>query len=140
VQVAIDGHAAGGDRDRDAPRQTSKDAIAALRELSVRAVMLTGDRQAMAQRVAAEIGIEEVIAEVLPGDKAGKVTEVQRQGCKVTMAGDGVNDARAMQAWSAGCEVVPCPEISGRVAALCALDGCRAGHAEPPAACAPSRL
>jgi Cu2+-exporting ATPase len=58
--------------------------------------MLTGDGQATAQRVAAEIGIGEVIAEVLPGDKAGKVAELQRQGRKVAMVGDGVNDAPAL--------------------------------------------
>ena len=53
----------------DAPRETAKDAIAALAELGVRAVMLTGDSQATAQRVAAEIGIDEVIADVLPGTR-----------------------------------------------------------------------
>jgi Cu2+-exporting ATPase len=96
VQVAIDGHAAGVIAIADAPRQTSKGAIAALRELGVRAVMLTGDGQATAQRVAAELGIDEVIAEVLPGDKAGQVAELQRQGRKVAMVGDGVNDAPAL--------------------------------------------
>ena len=69
VQVALDGHAAGVIAIADAPRETAKYAIAALAQLGVRAVMLTGDSRATAQRVAAEIGIEEVIAEVLPGDK-----------------------------------------------------------------------
>jgi Cu2+-exporting ATPase len=96
VQVAIDGRAAGVIAVADAPRQTSRDAIAALGELGVRAVMLTGDGQATAQRVAAEIGIDDVIAEVLPGDKAGNVAELQRQGRKVAMVGDGVNDAPAL--------------------------------------------
>jgi len=80
----------------DAPRETSKDAVAALRKLGVRAVMLTGDSHATAQRVAAEIGIDEVIAEVLPSDKAGKVAELQQQGRTVAMVGDGVNDAPAL--------------------------------------------
>jgi len=96
VQVALDGRAAGVIAIADAPRQTSKDAIAALRVFGVRSVMLTGDSHATAQRVAAEIGIEEVIAEVLPGDKAGTIAELQRQGRTVAMVGDGVNDAPAL--------------------------------------------
>jgi Cu2+-exporting ATPase len=58
--------------------------------------MLTGDSRATAERVAAEIGIEEVIAEVLPGEKADKVGELQREGRRVAMVGDGVNDAPAL--------------------------------------------
>jgi P-type Cu2+ transporter len=96
VQVAIDGRAAGVIAIADAPRPTSKDAIAALAELGVRAVMLTGDSHATAQRVAAELGIDEVIAEVLPAGKAGQVAEPQRQGRTVAMVGDGVNDAPAL--------------------------------------------
>jgi Cu2+-exporting ATPase len=96
VQVALDGRAAGVIAIADAPRETSKDAVAALRELGVRAVMLTGDSHDSAQRVAAEIGIGEVIAEVLPGDKAGKIAELQQHGHTVAMVGDGVNDAPAL--------------------------------------------
>ena len=96
VQVAIDGRAAGVIAIADAPRATSKHAVAALRALGVRAVMLTGDSRAAAERVAAEIGIEEVIAEALPGEKAGKVSELQQHGRKVAMVGHGVNDAPAL--------------------------------------------
>jgi P-type Cu2+ transporter len=96
VQVGLDGHAAGVIAIADAPRETSKDAVAALRTLGIRPVMLSGDSRATAERVAAQIGIEEVIAEVLPGDKAAKVAELQGQGRKVAMVGDGVNDAPAL--------------------------------------------
>ena len=96
VQVALDGEAAGVIAIADAPRETATAAVAALRDLGVRAVMLTGDSQATAERVAAEVGIEEVIAEVLPQDKAAKVSDLQRQGRKVAMVGDGVNDAPAL--------------------------------------------
>ncbi len=96
IQVAVDGKAAAVIAVADAPRQTSAAAIRALREQGVRAVMLSGDGQATAARIAAELGIEEVIAEVLPADKAAKVKELQRQGRKLAMVGDGVNDAPAL--------------------------------------------
>ena len=96
VQVAIDGRAAGVIAIADAVRDTSRAAVDQLREIGVRAVMLTGDGRATAQRVATELGIEEVIAEVLPGDKASKVADLQKQGRRVAMVGDGVNDAPAL--------------------------------------------
>jgi Cu2+-exporting ATPase len=96
VQVSFDGRGAGVIAIADAPRDSAKHVVTALGELGMRAVMLTGDSRQTAGRVAAEIGIEEVIAEVLPADKAAKVSELQRQGRKVAMVGDGVNDAPAL--------------------------------------------
>ncbi len=96
VLAAIDGKAAGLVAIADAPRQTARPAIGALEALGVRAVMLTGDNQQTAERVAMEVGVDEVIAEVLPGDKAAKIAELQRQGRNVAMVGDGVNDAPAL--------------------------------------------
>ena len=96
VLVAIDGKAAAVISIADATRETAADAIRALKELGVRPVMLSGDSQATAERIAAEVGIEEVLAEVLPGDKAAKVAELQAQGRRVAMVGDGVNDAPAL--------------------------------------------
>jgi Cu2+-exporting ATPase len=96
VQVAIDGEAAGLIAIADAPRDTAAAAIAALKELGVRPVMLSGDSQATARRIADEVGIEEVIAEVLPADKAAKIIKLQVRGRTVAMVGDGVNDAPAL--------------------------------------------
>jgi Cu2+-exporting ATPase len=96
VQVAIDGHAADVIAIADVPRETAKAAVSALHELGLRTVMLTGDNRVTAGRVAAEVGIEEVIGEVLPGDKAARISQLQRQGRKVAMVGDGVNDAPAL--------------------------------------------
>ena len=96
VIVTVDGRAAGLVGIADAPRDTSAVAVRALHELGVEVVMLTGDNQATAERIAAQLGIDRVIAEVLPGDKAAKVADLQGQGRKVAMVGDGVNDAPAL--------------------------------------------
>jgi P-type Cu2+ transporter len=96
VQVAVDDHAAGLIAIADAPRETAADAVRALHDLDVRTVMLSGDSRPTAQRIAREVGIDEVIAEVLPADKAAKVAELQAAGRKVAMVGDGVNDAPAL--------------------------------------------
>jgi Cu2+-exporting ATPase len=96
VHVAVDGRPAGLIAIADAPRETASEAVAALKQLGIRPVMLTGDNRQTAERIAAELGIEEVLAEVLPADKAAKVAELQGQGRKVAMVGDGVNDAPAL--------------------------------------------
>ena len=80
----------------DAIRPTSKAAVAKLRELKIDVVMLTGDNAATAKRIAMDLGIENVVAEVLPSQKAAKVKELQAGGKKVGMVGDGVNDAPAL--------------------------------------------
>ena len=80
----------------DPIKDSTKDAIAALKKSGVRVVMLTGDSGATADAVARKLGIEETMAEVLPADKAGHVKRLQAEGCKVAMAGDGINDAPAL--------------------------------------------
>lgn len=80
----------------DAVRPTAVDAIKALRARGVEVAMLTGDNQGTAERIAKSLGIDRVFADVLPGDKASKVKELQAQGKKVGMVGDGVNDAPAL--------------------------------------------
>ena len=80
----------------DAIRPTSKAAVAMLRERNIEVVMLTGDNAATAKRIAADLGIETVLADVLPGQKAEKIKALQATGKKVGMVGDGVNDAPAL--------------------------------------------
>jgi Cu2+-exporting ATPase len=96
VLVAVDGRGVGVIALADAPRETSAAAVVALHEAGVEVVMLSGDNAATAQRIAGQLGIDTVIAEVLPGDKAAKITELQRAGKRVAMVGDGVNDAPAL--------------------------------------------
>lgn len=80
----------------DAPRPTSAATIAKLHELGVRVAMLTGDNAGTARRIAGLLGIDIILADVLPGQKADKIKELQSQGFKVGMVGDGVNDAPAL--------------------------------------------
>src|SRR5690606_37626038 len=96
VIVAVDGRAVGLVAMADAPRETAAAAVRELRSLGAEVVMLTGDNEATARRIASLLGVGTVIADVLPGDKASKVAELQAEGRKVAMVGDGVNDAPAL--------------------------------------------
>jgi Cu+-exporting ATPase len=80
----------------DTPKETSAEAIRSLKALGLRPVLLTGDNETTARAVAAEVGIDEVIAEVLPSEKAAVVERLQSEGRVVAMVGDGVNDAPAL--------------------------------------------
>jgi Cu2+-exporting ATPase len=80
----------------DAIRPESREAIEALHALGVKVTMMTGDAREVADAVAAELGIDDVLAQVLPEDKARHVREIQKSGRRVAMVGDGVNDAPAL--------------------------------------------
>ncbi len=94
--VAVDGKPAGLVGVADPIKQTTPEAIEALHEEGLRIVMLTGDSLTTAQAVAGKLGIDELIPEVLPDQKAAKVKELQGEGRIVAMAGDGINDAPAL--------------------------------------------
>ena len=94
--VALDGAAAGLVAVADRLRATTPPAVAQLRELGIEVVMLTGDRRETAEAIGREAGIERVIAGVLPDQKAALVRELQDEGRRVAMVGDGINDAPAL--------------------------------------------
>jgi Cu+-exporting ATPase len=94
--VALDGALAGIVSVADLIKETTPDALKALHELGLRIIMATGDNERTAKAVAARLGIDEIRADVLPEDKARIIRELQEQGAKVAMAGDGVNDAPAL--------------------------------------------
>ncbi|MFE9600082.1 heavy metal translocating P-type ATPase [Streptomyces hokutonensis] len=96
VAVAWDGEARGVLTVADAVKETSAEAVAELRRLGLKPVLLTGDNQLVAESVARAVGIDEVIAEVLPEDKVSVVRRLQAEGRTVAMVGDGVNDAAAL--------------------------------------------
>jgi Cu+-exporting ATPase len=94
--IAVDGKPAGLVAVADPIKETTAEAIRALHAEGIRIVMLTGDSLTTAQAVAGKLGIDEVLAEVLPGQKAQKVKALQAEGRFVAMAGDGINDAPAL--------------------------------------------
>jgi Cu2+-exporting ATPase len=96
VRVAVDGKAGGLIAIADAVRPSAKETIDRLHNLGIQVAMLTGDNRATAERIAGELGVDTVFAEVLPGEKADKVKELQATGKLVAMVGDGINDAPAL--------------------------------------------
>ncbi len=102
VALAVDGHAAAFLELRDEPRPEAAATIQRLHELGLRTALVSGDQTAVVERVARELGIDEVHAEVLPQDKAQLVCDLQAQGLRVAFVGDGVNDGPALAAADAG--------------------------------------
>jgi len=102
IFMGVDGKVAGAIAIADPVKETTPQALAALREEGIRVVMLTGDNRTTAKAVAAKLGIDEVEAEVLPDQKSAVVAKLKKEGRVVAMAGDGVNDAPALAAADVG--------------------------------------
>ncbi len=94
--VVVDGLIAGLVSVADPIKETTPDALKALHQLGFRIIMATGDNERTAKSIGARLGIDEIRADVLPADKAEIIRDLQAKGCKVAMAGDGVNDAPAL--------------------------------------------
>jgi Cu+-exporting ATPase len=102
IFIGIDGKVAGAFAIADPVKETTPQALAALRKEGIRVVMLTGDNRTTAKAVAAKLGIDDVEAEVLPDQKSAVVAKFKQEGRVVAMAGDGVNDAPALAAADVG--------------------------------------
>ena len=96
IYVAVSGRLAGVIGIADRPKPHSREVVRELKRLGLKVVMLTGDSKRTAEAIARDLGIEEVIAEVLPEDKAETIKELQRRGEVVAMVGDGINDAPSL--------------------------------------------
>jgi Cu2+-exporting ATPase len=96
VFVILDGTVVGAIALADLVRDESRAAVQQLKAMGLKCIMLTGDARAVARTVSEELGLDEYFAEVLPGEKAAKIREVQSRGLRVAMVGDGVNDAPAL--------------------------------------------
>ena len=117
--IAVDGRVAGAIEFADQIRPGARDAIAQLRATGIqRVAMLTGDNKAAAEQIAEQLGIDEVVAELLPEHKVDAVRQLQRDGHRVAMVGDGVNDAPALAAADVGIAM----GVGGTQAALEAAD------------------
>jgi P-type Cu+ transporter len=123
VYVSIDGQPAGLLGIADPIKTSAREAIGELHRAGIRIVMLTGDSRGAAERVARELGIDEVRAEVLPAGKAEAVAELKKQGRMVAMAGDGINDAPALARADVGIAMGTGTDVAMETAAITLVQG-----------------
>ena len=123
MMAAVDGEAAGLVAVADPIKETTSEAIEALKRDGVRVVMLSGDSRTTAEAVARRLGIEEVFAEVLPEEKAAMVRRLAEEGRAVTMAGDGINDAPALAEARVGIAMGTGADVAMESAAITLVKG-----------------